>query len=55
MTIYEKNLKTLAAYYPQMDALIEDAKKGIERQEEIIKEMSYDGDRILKISIGGKL
>ena len=55
MTIYEKNLKTLAAYYPQMDALIEDAKKGIEREEEIIKEMSYDGERILKIRIGGKV
>lgn len=49
MTIYEENLKTLATAYPQMDELIEESKKKLESQLEIIEEESYTGEKILKI------
>ncbi len=47
MTIYEKNLKTLAAHYPEMDRRIEEAQ--VESTLEIIEEVSLDGEKILKI------
>lgn len=49
MTIYEKNLKTLAKHYENMDVLIEEAKKKNEQTLEIMEELSYDGEPILKI------
>lgn len=49
MTIYEKNLKTLAAYYPEMDAIIKEAKENMEPELDIFEENSYDGKKILKI------
>lgn len=49
MTRYEENLEILAEAYPQMDVLIEEAKKNLEPELEIIEEVSYDGETILKI------
>lgn len=47
--IYEKNLKTLAKYFPDMDKLIEDARKNLKEELEILEETAYDGQTILKI------
>lgn len=55
MTIYEKNLKTLADAYPQMDELIEESKERMESELEIIEEESYVGDMILKIKKEDKM
>lgn len=52
MTQYEENLKTLAEVYPQMDVLIEEAKKNMEPELEIVEEISYEGVPILKIKKG---
>lgn len=49
MTLYEKNLKTLNKYYPQMDSLIENARKDLKEEIEIMEERSDDGEVILKI------
>lgn len=49
MTIYEENLKALAAAYPQMDELIEETRQEFEPELEVIEETSYEGDTILKI------
>ncbi len=49
MTIFEENLKTLSAFYPQMDKLIEEAKEEFEPELEVVEEAAYDGDRIIKI------
>lgn len=49
MTMYEKNLKVLAKYYPQMDELIENAKKDINNEIEVLEEESYNGEPVLKI------
>ncbi len=49
MTIFEENLKTLSAVYPQMDKLIEETKEKFEPELEIIEETSYEGELILKI------
>lgn len=49
MTIYEKNLKTLAKYYPGMDVLIEEAKKAREPELEVCCEDSIEGKPILRI------
>ena len=47
--MYEKNLKVLAKYYPQMDELIENAKKDINNEIEVLEEESYNGEPVLKI------
>lgn len=52
MTQYEENLKVLAEKYPQMDVLIEEARKNLEPELEIIEETSYEGEPILKIKKG---
>lgn len=49
MTVYEENLKTLAAAYSRMDELIEEAREKLEPELELMEETSYDGERILKI------
>ena len=49
MTQYEENLKVLAEKYPQMDVLIEEAKKNLEPELEVIEETSYEGESILKV------
>ncbi len=54
MTTYEKNLKTLAVYYPEMDRMIEKAEKEAESDIEVIEETSYDDEGILKITKDGK-
>lgn len=61
MTIYDKNLKTLAHYYIGMDILIKEAKKNIESDIQIMEEISSDGSLIFKIKkddnicyLGGK-
>lgn len=48
MTLYEKNLKTLANYYPKMDDNIETARKQV-GEIEVIEEISQDGETIFKI------
>ena len=48
MTMYEKNLKVLAKYYPQMDELIENAKKDINNEIEVLEEESYNGELCFK-------
>lgn len=61
MTLYEKNIETLVKYYPQMDVLIENARKNLDAPIEIMEEKSLDGETILKIKkeeqvcyLGGK-
>lgn len=49
MTIYEKNLNVLTKFYPEMDILIENAKKDLEAELEIFEEESLEGEPILKI------
>ena len=49
MTIYEKNLKTLTRYYPEMDMLIGKAKRNLERSLKIVEEYSDDGELIIKV------
>lgn len=55
MTIYEKNLKALSAKYSRMDELIEEAKEKMEPELEIIEEVSYDGEPIIKIQKEGRI
>lgn len=55
MTVYEKNLEILATYYPQIDVLIEKAKSNLESELEIIEEISYDGNKILRIRKDNKI
>ena len=54
MTVYEKNLEALAKYYPGMDIIIEKAKKELKPELEILEEISYEGEKILKIIKKGK-
>ncbi len=65
MGIFENNLKVLAEIYPEIDRLIEDARKETEESKEkeleIYREMSMDGEPILKVKkqdkeyyLGGK-
>lgn len=49
MTIYDKNLSTLAHYYTGMNLLIEDAKRNMKPDIQIFEEVSCDGNPILKI------
>ena len=49
MTIYEKNIHTLAKYYPGMDHNIEKARKELKEELDLIEELSADGEPILKI------
>lgn len=49
MTMYEKNLKTLADYYPEMDQRIMEARAVQKQVLEIFEETSCDGEKILKI------
>lgn len=55
MTIYEENLKTLAAYYPEMDTIIKEAKENLKPEFEILDENSYEGEKILKIKKNDKV
>ncbi len=55
MTTYEKNLKTLTRYYPEMDIIIEKAKKNLKTGVEIIEEVAYDGEAILKVKKENRL
>lgn len=54
MTTYEKNLKTLETYYPEMDQMIEKAKENMESDLEVLEEESYEGIKILKVDRWGK-
>ena len=49
MTMYEKNIKTLADYYPEMDQRIMEARAEQKQVLEIFEETSCDGEKILKI------
>ncbi|MCI8482846.1 MAG: motility associated factor glycosyltransferase family protein [Lachnospiraceae bacterium] len=54
MTIYEKNLNVLARAYPQMDRLIEEARKTAKPDLEIQEERAWDGEVILKVKKDGR-
>lgn len=54
MTVYEENLSVLAKAYPQMDQLIEEARKTAEEDMEIQEEKAWDGEVILKVKKNGK-
>ena len=43
MTMYEKNIKTLADYYPEMDQRIMEARAEQKQVLEIFEETSCDG------------
>lgn len=49
MRIYEENLKLLTESFPGMDKLIEEAKENCTEEIEVIEELSYDGEKILKV------
>ena len=49
MEIFEKNLEVLEKYYPGMNRLIEKAKEDLVSKLEVIEEVSYTGEKILKI------
>lgn len=53
MTMYEKNLETLASYYPEMDQRIREAET--EQVLEIFEETSCEGETILKIKKDGRI
>lgn len=55
MTIYEENLRVLAESYPQMDRLIEEARKTSEPKLEVWEEEAYDGEQILKVKKEGRV
>ena len=50
----EKNLEILAECYPQMDKLIEKAKRELKQDLEIIEEVSNEGTPILRIKREGR-
>ena len=61
MTLYEKNLKTLDKYYPQMSKLIQEAQNDLQEEIRITESRSDDGEIVLKIEkenrtlyLGGK-
>ena len=45
MTIYEKNIHTLAKYYPGMDHNIEKARKELKEELDLIEELSAELQR----------
>lgn len=55
MTVYEKNLRTLANHYSEMDERLEKAKQCIQSDLEVFEEDSYSGEKILRIKRNGKL
>lgn len=55
MTMYEKNIKTLADYYPEMDQRIMEARAEQKQVLEIFEETSCDGEKILKIKKDGRI
>ncbi len=55
MTVYEKNIKTLAHYYSRMDELIEQAKRDCNEELEIFEEKAYDNSTILKVKKDHKI
>ena len=52
--MYEKNLKTLAHHYQEMDKMIREAKEVMKTDIEVIKEESNEGNPILKVRKDGK-
>ncbi len=55
MKIYEKNLQVLAKYYPEMDKMIEEARKKMPSEVEVLEELSYEGVPILIVKKGSKV
>lgn len=55
MTTYEKNLKTLAVYYQEMDTRIREAEKDRKSELEVYQEISYEGNTILKVKKGDRI
>ena len=55
MTQYDENLNTLAKVYPQMDILIEEAKKRLDTGIYIIEEKAFNGEPILKVGKGNQV
>lgn len=54
MDIYEKNLKTIGKYYPNMDQLIIDASKDMKSDVELQTEYAWNGEKILCVKKGGR-
>lgn len=55
MTVYKKNLQTLASFYCDMDKRIEEARKNLIPDLEVLVENSYEGEKILKIKKDGRV
>ena len=55
MTVYEQNLRVLAEIYPQMDVLINNARKDSDSEIEVLIERAYDGNEIFKVKKGEKV
>lgn len=55
MTLYEQNLRVLAEIYPQMDVLINNARKDSDSEIEVLIERAYDGNEIFKVKKGEKV
>lgn len=55
MTQFEKNVKVLAKYYTDFDKLIEDGKRQLKSEEDVLTEISDDGNQILRIKKGQEL
>lgn len=53
MTLYDKNINTLAQYYPGMDENIKEAKEQGKDTTKIEEFLSEDNERILKITKEG--
>lgn len=53
MTLYEKNLETLAKYYQGMDAGIQKAREEITEEIEVTAETSADGETVLQVKKDG--
>ena len=49
MNLYDRNIETLARYYPGMDKLIEQYKNESDSDLKIFEDVNIDGEKITKI------
>ena len=55
MNLYDRNIETLARYYPGMDKLIEQYKNESDSDLKIFEDVNIDGEKITKIQKDNKL
>lgn len=55
MNLYDRNIETLARYYPDMDNLIEQYKNESDSDLKIFEDVNIDGEKITKIQKDNKL